>query len=534
MSASSIAPGQPVSTGQPALSALQITKVFPGVTALDRASLTLRPGSIHALLGENGAGKSTLIKVLTGVHRADGGRFEVGGAVASFGSPQEAAAAGIGVVHQERNVVGEFTVAENICLQDPPRHRGVVDLAEMERVARRCLTQLDVDLDPQARVADLSVAQVQLVEIARALSRDSRILLLDEPTASITPDEAARLFTVLRHLTEAGTALLFVSHKLEEVFSVCDTVTVLRDGRSVLEGAPLADYDRDGIVDLMVGRAHSAVTLAPREVDPDGAPRLELRGLATSAGHRNVNLSVRSGEIVGLYGLVGAGRTELATSVLGLHRVTGGQILVAGEPVTIPDVAVALHRHGIGYVPEDRKGQGVFLEQPITRNIAVTVWSRIAQRLTGRVSAGAERDIVRRMVSDLDIRLAALDQTAGTLSGGNQQKVSLAKWLAAEARILMIDEPTVGIDVRTKAMFHELIWDLARQGMAVLLISSDLPEMVTLADRVLVMRDFAVKGELVNDHDYEAMSGRVIRLIHAPVNGAAARPAEPEESRRTE
>jgi ribose transport system ATP-binding protein len=314
--------------------------------------------------------------------------------------------------------------------------------------------------------------------------------------------------------------VLFVSHKLEEVFQICDTVTVLRDGASVLESGALSDLTRDQVVDLMVGRVHEALTLPERTVDTSAAPILELSGVSTATGHAEVDLTVRPGEIVGLYGLVGAGRSELAKALLGLDRITAGEVRVRGEVVRIRNVRDALRNHKIGYVTENRKEEGVFLEQSVSRNIAVTVWDRL-RKAFGYVPAKTETALIREYVEQLGIRIASPDQLAGTLSGGNQQKVSLAKWLAAKTEILIIDEPTVGIDVRTKDAFHTLIWDLAANGLAILLITSDLPEMITLADRVVVMRDHRVRGEVANDHDYETMSQRVIRLIHAEGTTAA-------------
>ncbi len=501
----------------------RVDKLFPGVRALDGVTLKLEAGSVHALLGENGAGKSTLIKVITGLYKPDGGRLLLDGNEVHFGSPHESASAGIGVVHQERNLIPGFTIGENILLQKLPTSRGLVDRGAIRTEAARWLAELDLDLDPDLPVTELSVAQAQLVEIAKALSVESRVLLLDEPTASITPNEAERLFRVVEKLKNDGRSVLFVSHKLEEVFQICDTVTVLRDGASVLEAGPLADLTRDQVVDLMVGRVHEALTLPPRTV-PEAAPLLELSGVGTATGHADVDLSVRPGEIVGLYGLVGAGRSELAKALLGLDRITAGEVRVRGEAVRIRNVRDALRNYKIGYVTENRKEEGVFLEQSVSRNIAVTVWDRLRKAFVPGlrfVPKKGEAELVAEYVEQLGIRIASPAQLAGTLSGGNQQKVSLAKWLAAKTEILIIDEPTVGIDVRTKDAFHTLIWDLAANGLAILLITSDLPEMITLADRVVVMRDHRVQGEVANDHDYDTMSQRVIRLIHAEGTTAA-------------
>jgi ribose transport system ATP-binding protein len=500
------------------LSAQGLVKTFPGVRALDGANLELTAGSVHALLGENGAGKSTLVKILTGVYQPDAGAISLDGTEVSFGGPLDALRAGIGVVHQERNLVPAFTVAENIVLHHLPRRFGLVQRGRVRAEAQRCLDLLEVDLDQNTPVAELSVAQAQLVEIAKALSVDSRVLLLDEPTASLTGDEADRLYAIVRKLTTAGHAVVLVSHKLEEVFAVADTVTVLRDGHTVAQAQPLANYSRDQIVDLMVGRAHASVALDARTVDPDATAALELRGVSTAAGHRDVSLSVAPGEILGLYGLVGAGRTELAKALLGLDRITAGEVRLHGRPVRIRSVGEALRTYRIGYVTENRKEEGLFLDQSIARNIGVTVWRRLAK--AGLIRDRDERDLVTEYTAKLGIRASSPRQLAGQLSGGNQQKVSLAKWLAATCDILVIDEPTVGIDVRTKAAFHELIAGLAVAGKAILLISSDLPEVVTLADRITVLGDFTVRGEMPNDHDYAGMSQRIIRLIHHAPEGA--------------
>jgi ribose transport system ATP-binding protein len=491
-----------------------LVKTFPGVRALDGVNLRLTPGTVHALLGENGAGKSTLIKVLTGVYRPDGGTIRLAGQPeVHFSGPLDAQRAGIGVVHQERNLVPAFSVAENIALQSLTRRFGLINRDGMRALARDSLHRLNVELDVDQPVSQLSVAQSQLVEIAKALALDSSVLLLDEPTSSLTADEADRLYGVVRRLRDQGKVVVLVSHKLEEVFAIADTVTVLRDGRSVAEAQPLAGFTRSQIVDLMVGRAHADIELAQRTVDRSGVPALELTGVSTSLGHQDVSLTLHRGEILGLYGLVGAGRSELARALLGLETVTGGSVRVGGEQVSIRSVGAALHRYRIGYVTENRKEEGLFLDQPINRNVAVTIWQRLSR--AGLVRDRSEDEVLTQYVERLGMRISGPRQPAGQLSGGNQQKVSLAKWLAAESEILIIDEPTVGIDVRTKAAFHELIADLAISGIAILLISSDLPEMITLADRILVMRDFAIAGEVRNDHVYANTSQSVIRLVHA-------------------
>jgi ribose transport system ATP-binding protein len=491
-----------------------VSKGFPGVKALNEVNLTMKAGEIQALLGENGAGKSTLIKILTGVYQADEGELLVGGEAVTFFSPLEAAKAGIGVVHQERNLIPYFTVAENIVLQDQPRRFGVIDERKRRELAQKALDALGLNIDPMELVQNLSVAQMQLVEIAKALVTETRVLLLDEPTASISGNEAKKLFDVVRKLKAQGTAVLFVSHKLEEVFEVCDTVTVLRDGESVIESEPLSKFSQADIVTGMVGRELAERTRRFREVDRTVTPIFELRDVSTSLGHKDISLKLYPGEVLGFYGLVGAGRSELMRSVLGLHPVLSGEILLRGEAIKIRDVRDALHKYRIGYVTENRKEEGLFLDFSINRNIAVTIWKRI-QGFLGRIQGQVESDLSGQYVEKLGIKVSSVIQLAGTLSGGNQQKVSLAKWLAANTEIIIIDEPTVGIDVRTKASFHELIMNLADEGMSVLLISSDLPEMVSIADRVMVMRDYRFVGEFDNSKEYVEMSTGVMEAIQA-------------------
>ena len=493
---------------------LQITgasKAFPGVKALDDVSLTLEAGSIHALLGENGAGKSTLIKILTGVHRPDAGVLTIDGEARQFASPREAIHCGISAVHQERNLIPRFSIAENIMLERLPAKAGLVDYGEVERAARAHMAPLGLHMDPRVPVRTLSVAHMQLVEIAKALSLDAKILVLDEPTASITPHETETLFKLLKDLRDKGVAILFVSHKLDEVLEICDSVTVLRDGRNACESRPLEGLDQGGIVKLMIGR--EATGTKARTNKASGEPILSLRGVSTEYGHAGIDLDVRAGEIVGLYGLVGAGRTELAKSILGAAKITGGTVLVDGEKAEIANVPTALGRYRIGYVSEDRKYEGLILMHSVKRNVAVTVWRRIAKAL-GFLPARAETEAVVPFIERLNVRTPTLTQPVGLLSGGNQQKVSVAKWLAANVRILIIDEPTVGIDIQTKVYLHELIHELADQGTAVILISSDMPEMIALADRIVVMNDFRVVGVLDNDHDLAGMGQRIMGEIH--------------------
>ncbi len=497
-----------------------IGKSFPGVTALDNVSFEIHPGEIHALMGENGAGKSTLIKIITGLYRPDQGRLLVDGQPASFHSPRDAIAAGISAVHQERNLIPRFSVGENIVIERLPTKGGLIDYASVHREARRFLDMIDPSIDTHTEVRRLSVAQMQIVEIAKALSLETGVLLLDEPTASITGHETEALFAVLRRLRDEGKAIVFVSHKLEEVVAISDRVTVLRDGRIAAAGEPIASMSRGRIVSAMIGREERVAEIGIR-TPSTAAPVLEARHIATSLGHRDISFALRKGEILGLYGLVGAGRTELARALIGDARVLKGEVAVNGKRVAIRSVPEAIRVHRIGYISEDRKAEGLILAHPIRSNIAITIWRRLAGRI-GLLGRRAETRIARPLAERLEVKAPSIEQAVGKLSGGNQQKVSIAKWLAAGVEILIIDEPTVGIDIKTKTAIHELIAEITRGGVSVLLISSDMPEMITLADRILVMKDFAIAGEIENVRRYEPMSRAIMALIHA---GGAAEPA---------
>jgi ribose transport system ATP-binding protein len=488
-----------------------ISKAFGGIVALDEAGLKLTGGEIHALIGENGAGKTTLINIATGVYPSDGGRLILDGVPVEFGGPSSAAEHGLAVVHQERNLVGAFSVAENLFLGNQPRSRGLVSYRRMFSDARQWLQEVGLDVDASSDARHLSPGQAQLLEIARALSARCRVLFLDEPTSSISETDSEHLFAILRELRDRGTAIVFVSHKLEEVYGLCDRVTVLRDGRNVITGRRLADISRADIVRAMVGREAQAPDIASRRTGT-GAARLRLDAVATEYGHKDVNLTIHAGEIVGLYGLVGAGRTELARCLVGLGRITGGTFSIDGKPARIRNPYDALRTYSLGYVSEDRKGEGLILAHSVSRNIGITVWDRAGGRF-GRVSERAVRPLVMRHTESLRIRMSSLSQAVSRLSGGNQQKVSLAKWLAAETEILLLDEPTVGIDVGAKSEVHGLVRGLADQGKAILLISSDLREIVQLADRIAVMGSFRMLGEIQNTGDYTWASKAIMEQI---------------------
>ncbi len=488
-----------------------ISKAFGGIVALDEAHLRLSGGEIHALIGENGAGKTTLINIATGVYQPDRGQLVLDEAPVELGGPRSAASRGIAVVHQERNLVGAFSVAENLFLGNQPRSRGLVSYRRMFGDARPWLQEVGLNVDPSTEARQLSPGQAQLLEIARALSARCRVLFLDEPTSSISESDSEHLFAILRGLRDRGTAIVFVSHKLEEVYGLCDRVTVLRDGRNVITGRRLADISRAEIVRAMVGReTQEAVTVT--RPSATGTARLRLDAVATEYGHKDVSLTVHAGEILGLYGLVGAGRTELARCLVGLGRITGGSYRIDGKPARIRNPYEALRNYSLGYVSEDRKGEGLILSHSISRNVGITVWDRVDGRF-GQISERVVRPIVKRQAENLRIKMNSLSQAVSLLSGGNQQKVSLAKWLAAETEILLLDEPTVGIDVGAKAEVHGLVRGLADQGKAILLISSDLREIVQLADRIAVMGSFRMLGEIQNNGDYASVSKAIMEHI---------------------
>ena len=466
-----------------AVSLENISKSFAGLKVLSAVNFDLQPGEVHALLGENGAGKSTLIKILAGLHRPDEGAIAVSGKPVAFATPRAAHDAGIATVHQELLLFPELTVAENIFLGQAPRLRwGGLDWATMRRRARGLLDSLDShDLDIDVRVATLSVANRQRVEIARALAQDARVLIMDEPTAALAEADVQRLMDIVRRLKARGVGIIYVSHKLPEIFALADRVTVLRDGQHVATRS-IGEVTEASLVSMMVGRPLDR--LYPKKAGESGAVALELRGVSCRNLVRDVSLTLRRGEILGIAGLVGSGRTETALTIFGITPATAGEILLDGKPVKIasPEAARDL---GIAYVPEDRGQQGLIKSQSIADNIALANLKRLMRGWFvdgGKVLAESKTAMAR-----FGVKARGADQIVRELSGGNQQKVVLGKWLAATPKILIMDEPTRGIDVGAKAEIHLLMRRLAGEGMAILMISSELPEVLGMSDRVIVM-----------------------------------------------
>ncbi|MDH6215856.1 sugar ABC transporter ATP-binding protein [Streptomyces pseudovenezuelae] len=469
-----------------------IRKTFPGVVALDGVDFDLRRGEVHVLLGENGAGKSTLIKMLSGAYHPDEGRVLVDGEEVHIRGAQDAERLGIATIYQEFNLVPDLTVAENIFLGRQPRRLGMIDRKKMEADAEVLLERVGVNVSPRARVRELGIARLQMVEIAKALSLDARVLIMDEPTAVLTSEEVEKLFAIVRSLREDGVGIVFITHHLEEIAALGDRVTVIRDGRSV--GQVPATTAQDELVRLMVGR--SIEQQYPRERPDAGVALLTVEGLTRGGVFQDISFEVRAGEVVGIAGLVGAGRTEVVRTVFGADPYDKGAVKVSGSSVPRHDVNAAMTA-GIGLVPEDRKGQGLVLDQTVEENLGL-VTMRAATH-AGLVDLKGQRTAAARIAEQLGVRMAGLGQQVRTLSGGNQQKVVIGKWLLADTKVLILDEPTRGIDVGAKVEIYQLINELTAAGAAVLMISSDLPEVLGMSDRVLVMAQGRIAGELSAD-----------------------------------
>jgi rhamnose transport system ATP-binding protein len=474
------------------LNLTSIRKSFHGVEALKGVSFDLGPGEVHALVGENGAGKSTLIKMVTGAHQPDSGSLEVGGLVVQSNDPVTARSLGITAIYQQPALFAELSVAENIALGlERGRAWRLIDWRQRRTQARELLGRIGATIDPDAEVRTLTMPEQQLVEIARALGADAKILIMDEPTASLSKREVDNLFRVIRGLRAHGVGIVYISHRLGELFQIADRVNVLRDGCTVAT-RPIAGVTHAELIRLMVGREIASVF--PKKTVAIGNVVLELRNVSCRAsGVHGVSLTVRAGEILGLAGLAGAGRTELARCLFGLTPADSGEIRLCGEAVTVrtPTQAVQL---GIAYVPEDRRRHGVILEMSVARNTTLAILRRLAR--FAFVNVRAERSLAERFVERLGVKTATTDAAVGDLSGGNQQKVALARWLATDPAVLILDEPTQGIDVGAKAEIHRLMGELAARGLAILMISSELPEVLGMSDRIAVMRGGTLAGTL--------------------------------------
>jgi len=483
-----------MSETSPVLRLTGISKRFGAVQALTDVDVALFANEVHALVGENGAGKSTLVKILAGIHQPDAGRIQLSGEDLVLSGPAAARDLGIAVIHQHPNLFPDLTVAENVFVGRLPRNgvRGV-DWGELNRTAQRLFENLGVKQSVSVPVRGLSVADQQLVEIAKSLSLDARVLVMDEPTASLSSHEVERLFTIIRQLRARGVAILFVDHRMEEVFEIADRVSVLRDGRHVIT-APINELNPAEAIRHMVGRRLE--TLFPKEQATIGEIALEVRGLTRRGVFSNASFQVRRGEILGLAGLVGAGRTEIARVLFGIDRADAGEVLVAGKHAEIKSPKDAM-RLGIVYVPEDRHAQGLVLDFSIAANVSLPIVERLSRLLV--VDRVQERQIATDYSKQLQVRSTGVEQVASGLSGGNQQKVVIAKWLATKPTVLLLDEPTQGVDIGAKAEVHRIISQLAGQGMAIVLISSELLEVLGMADRIVVLHEGRVAAEFARD-----------------------------------
>lgn len=493
--------------GNPILEIRDLTKVFPGVRALDHASLDLYPGEVLGLLGENGAGKSSMIKVLAGVYAPDQGAIRLRDHEFSVFDPLASQAAGISVIFQELNLVPNLSIWENIFLGRELRRRGgLIDSRRARERASELLAETGLTVDSDTLVEDLPLSQKQMVEVAKALSLDASIIIMDEPTSSLTSTEVERLFEIVERLRARGVSIIFVSHRLDEVFRICDRVHILRDGRDA-GTLKVPETTREEIIARMVGR--DLGSLFVKETAEIGETVMEAVNVSTAWGIENVSFSLRAGEILGFAGLIGAGRTELMKALFGIDEITGGTVKINGEEVLFrgPYDAIA---HGIGYVSEDRKDEGLILDMSVRHN--VTLAGLGVFNPSGWISDTREDELTGKFIEDLNIRTPNQEQQVVNLSGGNQQKVVLSKWLAIKPRILILDEPTRGIDVAAKKEIHRIISNLAREGVAIVLISSELPEILAMSDRIVVMHEGRKKGEFLRDEaSQEAIMAAALR-----------------------
>jgi ribose transport system ATP-binding protein len=492
------------------LRAENISKGFPGVQALNEVSFEVYEGEVHGLVGENGAGKTTLVHVLSGAHRRDAGHIYYGGQDVDLRNPHEAARLGIAVVHQEAALAPNLSVADNIFLGHmPSSNLGFIRQEQVDDEAHRLLASLGVEMDVRQSVERLTASEQQLVEIAKALSYQARLVMMDEPNSSLASMETDRLFQTIERLRGEGIAVVFVSHRLSEVFHICDRITVLRDGKRIAT-VDTGATSVESVIQMMVGRE---MRVQPRERAPvSGEPILEVRGLEHDNEVNGVSFTLHAGEILGFAGLVGAGRTAMAMTLFGALRASGGEVHVEGERTDISSPGDAVRRR-IGFVPEDKKLQGLFLSMAVRENVSMAILRDLAH--FGFLNQDKERSVVSEYVDRLHVQTPSIEQTVANLSGGNQQKVVMSRWLAMRPKVLILDEPTQGIDVGAKAEIHDIISDLAAQGMGIILISSELPELLALSDRLLVMKE----GRIVGEYPWtEALSEDIMR---SALQGAA-------------
>ncbi|MBB1249749.1 sugar ABC transporter ATP-binding protein [Rhizobium sp. G21] len=489
-----------------------ISKSFPGVRALSNVDLALHPGQVTALIGENGAGKSTLVKVMTGIYQPDDGAIEINGMPTELPSAFAALRQGITAIHQETVLFDELSVAENIFLGHAPKNRfGLIDWKKMYAEAETLLGRAGASFDPRVRLRDLSIASRHLVAIARALSVDARVVIMDEPTAALSHKEIHELYELVERLKADGKAILFITHKFDEIFKIADRYTVFRDGQMVGEGL-IRDASQDQLVRMMVGRDIGQVF--PKKTVEPGPSVLTVAGYCHPTEFDGIGFELRRGEILGFYGLVGAGRSEFMQSLIGVTKPSKGAIRIDGDVAVIrsPDEAIA---KGIVYVPEERGRQGAITAMPIFENVTLPSLSRTSRR--GFLRLAEEFKLARDYTQRLDLRAASLDQPVGTLSGGNQQKVVIAKWLATKPKVIILDEPTKGIDIGSKAAVHEFMSELAAEGLSVIMVSSEIPEILGMADRVIVMRE----GRIVGEYAREGLTAEALVRAAAGIGDAA-------------
>ncbi|MET3598919.1 sugar ABC transporter ATP-binding protein [Martelella mangrovi] len=467
-----------------------ITKTFPGVRALSEVSLTLYPGEVTALVGENGAGKSTLVKILTGIYQPDGGEITMDGETVAFPTAEAASEHGVTAIHQETVLFDALTVAENIFIGHAPTNRfGMIDWKRIYARARDILDSIDARIDPRHRLSELGIANRHMVAVARALSVDAKVVIMDEPTAALSQKEIEELYELVEALKADGKAILFISHKFDEIFRIADRYTVFRDGEMVGEGT-ITDTDENALVELMVGRPVDQVF--PKQDVEIGDPVLTVSGYRHPTEFEDIGFTLRRGEILGFYGLVGAGRSEFMQALFGITKPSAGAVRIDDEIAVIRSPSEAV-KQGIVYVPEERGTQGAITAMPIFENVTLPSLAKVSHK--GFVRMAEEFALAREYTERLDLRAAALDQPVGNLSGGNQQKVVIAKWLATEPKVIILDEPTKGIDIGSKSAVHAFMGELAGRGLSIIMVSSEIPEILGMSDRVIVMREGRIAAE---------------------------------------